>query len=124
MLGHFQKSCRIFEVTPHVFIFHRKVSINMDISTICEAIMMICFGASWPAQIVKTIRVKNPVGSFLFLSLILCGYIAGVIFKLTPGRRDAVIWLYIINALMVLTDMLLSIHYLAVLKKKQQQEQK
>ena len=96
-----------------------KVCILMDISAICEAIMMICFGASWPAQIVKTIRVKNPAGkSFLFLSLILCGYIAGVIFKLTPGRRDAVIYLYILNALMVMTDMILSLHYLSVLKKK------
>ena len=39
-----------------------------------EAIMMICFGASWPASIWKTITVKNPIGkSMIFLWLVLIG---------------------------------------------------
>ena len=27
-----------------------------------EMIMLICFGASWPFALLKTIRVKNPAG--------------------------------------------------------------
>ena len=32
-----------------------------------EAAMLICFGASWPFAIIKTVRAKNPAGkSYLF----------------------------------------------------------
>ena len=32
----------------------------MSVSTVFEALMLICFGFSWPFAIVKTIKVKNP----------------------------------------------------------------
>lgn len=31
----------------------------MDNFNIFEAVMMICFGASWPFSLIKTIRVNN-----------------------------------------------------------------
>ena len=37
----------------------------MEAAQILEGIMLIVFGASWPAQIIKTIRVKNPAGEYL-----------------------------------------------------------
>ena len=38
---------------------------------IFEAIMMVCFGASWPVSIWKTVKVKNPIGkSVIFLWLV------------------------------------------------------
>ena len=86
--------------------------------SIWEVIMMVCFGFSWPFAIVKTIRVKNPAGkSYLFLSLIIIGYIAGCIHKVTH-QMDWVLALYIINALMVATDMCLCLYYKSKLEKQ------
>lgn len=69
--------------------------------------MLICFGVSWPVALLKTYSTKTVKGkSFLFLFLILLGYIFGVIHKLIYNL-DYVIWLYIINGLLVLADMAL-----------------
>lgn len=77
---------------------------------IFEAVMMICFGASWPVSILKTIKVKDPKGKSIgFLMLIEIGYISGIIFKL--GNFDWGIVLYILNALMVATDLALVLYY-------------
>ena len=79
--------------------------------SVWEVIMMICFGFSWPFAIVKTIRAKNPAGkSYLFLTLIIIGYAAGCIHKLLY-QKDWVLALYVINALMVATDMSLCLYY-------------
>lgn len=79
--------------------------------SVWEVIMLICFGFSWPFAIVKTVRVKNPAGkSYLFLSLIIIGYIAGCLHKLFY-KMDWVFWLYVVNALMVAADMSLCLYY-------------
>ena len=47
--------------------------------SIFEAIMLICFGASWPAAVYKTYTTKNVESkSLLFMSLIILGYLAGM----------------------------------------------
>ena len=82
-------------------------------STVFEAMMLLAFGASWPAQILKTIRVKNPAGkSFIFLYLVQAGYLAGIAAKLSAGQITWVIWLYILDFVMVATDTMLSHYYL------------
>lgn len=79
--------------------------------TVFEAIMLICFGASWPVSIWRTYTVKNPVGKSIgFLLLIIIGYIAGIINKLV-GTRDWVLGLYILNLVMVSADLILVIYY-------------
>lgn len=51
----------------------------MELANILEAIMLICFGASWPFSIVKSFRIKMVKGkSPFFLALILAGYVAGI----------------------------------------------
>ncbi len=41
--------------------------------------MLVCFGASWPFSIAKTLRTKVVRGkSPVFLSLIMIGYVAGI----------------------------------------------
>lgn len=76
-----------------------------------EAMMMICFGASWPFAIIKTIKVKNPAGkSYLFMVLILLGYISGCIYKLTH-HMNIVFYLYAFNGLLVAADMCLCLYY-------------
>ena len=78
-----------------------------------EAAMLVCFGASWPFAIIKTVRAKNPAGkSYLFAALVVAGYVAGSIARLMRrGHVDAVFCLYIFDMLMVLTDTALCLYY-------------
>lgn len=78
---------------------------------IFEAIMLICFGASWPVSIWKTYKVKNPAGKSIgFLWLVIIGYISGIINKVL-GTMDWVLWLYVLNTVMVFTDFVLVVYY-------------
>jgi hypothetical protein len=81
--------------------------------SIFEATMLICFGASWPLAIYKTIKAKNPVGkSVPFLYLVLIGYIAGCMHKVYYNF-DKVFWLYTLNAMMVMVDLILTHYYIS-----------
>ena len=88
-------------------------------------IMLLCFGASWPSAIAKTIRVKNPAGkSFVFMTLIILGYIAGIIGHLDVHGKASfshiVFWLYVVDVLMVATDYAFSMYYHIQRKKEAQ----
>ena len=79
--------------------------------SIFEVIMLVCFGFSWPFAILKTIRVKNPAGkSYLFMSLVIIGYLAGCVHKILYNK-DFVLWLYLLNTLLVATDLVLCLYY-------------
>lgn len=87
-----------------------------------EGIMLVCFGASWPTAIFKTLQVKNPKGkSFLFMSLILIGYISGIIGKAVSLKEtclsNVVFLLYVLNFFMVATDYILCLYYTVQRKK-------
>ena len=76
-----------------------------------EAGMLICFGASWPFAVMKTYKTKNVKGkSRLFLTLIILGYICGIINKIL-NSVDIVLWLYVINLLLVSTDFVFCLMY-------------
>jgi len=72
-----------------------------------EALMLLCFGASWPFSIYKSWKTRQ-VGSksLVFLVLVLVGYAAGMVHKLLYSQ-DIVLVLYALNFLMVLVDTLL-----------------
>ena len=77
--------------------------------SVFEALMLICFGAAWPASIRKSYISRDNSGkSLLFLIIIFTGYISGIIHKLFY-LYDLVIILYIVNAIMVLID--ISLYY-------------
>ena len=79
--------------------------------SIYEALMLICFGASWPFAVAKTYRTKDTKGkSKMFLSLIILGYVCGIIHKCIY-KPDAVILLYVINLLLVAADLALVLIY-------------
>ena len=79
--------------------------------SIFEALMLICFGASWPVAVLKTYKTKNVKGkSRLFLFLIILGYISGIVNKIL-NSMDIVFWLYILNLLLVGTDFTLCLLY-------------
>ena len=86
-------------------------SFQMKSMSIFEAGMLICFGASWPFAVLKTYKTKNVKGkSRLFLSLIILGYICGIINKILYSM-DIVIWLYVLNLILVSADAVLVILY-------------
>lgn len=79
--------------------------------SIFELIMLACFGASWPFAVIKTWRTKNVKGkSLLFLILIFIGYCSGVLHKIFY-KPDWVLSLYILNGIMVCTDLCLYFKY-------------
>ena len=82
---------------------------------IFEIIMIVSFGASWPANVLKSYKAKTTKGkSLLFLCLIFFGYIAGIVSKfVNPDYMNAfaskwyVLCFYILNLLMVGADLIL-----------------
>ena len=86
------------------------------IATVFEIAMVICFGASWPFNIVKAYKSRTTKGtSLLFMSLIGFGYVAGIICKVLQWvDRGGLSWLayvafafYILNLVMVSTGVVI-----------------
>lgn len=78
---------------------------------IFEVAMLICFGIAWPFSIYKMLKTKRSQGkSLVFIVVIFTGYIAGMLFQWF-GARNAVIFLYMINAAMILVDFSLTLKY-------------
>ena len=93
-------------------------------SEILETTMMLCFGFSWPFAILKTIRVKNPAGkSYLFMCLVIIGYLAGCVNKII-NDMDFVFYFYLLNTLLVATDLVLCLYYQNRLKRLNREQQK
>ena len=75
--------------------------------SVFEITMLVCFGAAWPVSIYKSLKSRQVAGKSLpFLVIVLVGYGAGVLHKLLY-HYDAVIFLYLLNALMVAFDIFL-----------------
>ena len=73
---------------------------------ICECLMLICFGLSWPISVYKSIKSKSTKGkSVIFLSAIIFGYMMGIIGKIISNNINYVLVLYIINLIVVSTDL-------------------
>ncbi|MBQ8341603.1 MAG: hypothetical protein IJY22_04395 [Clostridia bacterium] len=75
---------------------------------ICELIMLICFGLSWPISVYKSIRSGSTKGkSAVFIVAIIVGYIAGITGKIVGGQLSYVLVLYVLNLVMVSFDLIL-----------------
>lgn len=73
-----------------------------------EAMMVIAFGISWPASILKSWKSRTTKGkSLFFLCMIFFGYACGILSKLAAGRTTYVLFFYILNFIMVGLDLLL-----------------
>ena len=85
-------------------------------STIFDIIMVVCFGASWPFNIIRSYKARTTKGtSIQFMLLIEVGYICGILCKIfTMIDNNGLSWLgyvafafYIINLLMVFTGIVI-----------------
>ena len=84
-------------------------------SELLEIMMIVCFGASWPMNVIKSWRSKTAKGkSLAFLCLIFIGYIAGIASKFANpaymeqiGQKWYVLFFYFLNLIMVGIDLCL-----------------
>ncbi len=82
---------------------------------ILEVVMIICFGISWPFNVVKSYKARTAKGkSPAFLCLIIFGYIAGITAKFMNGvymsaidEKWYVLFFYFLNLVMVSADLVL-----------------
>ncbi len=80
-----------------------------------EIIMIVCFGASWPLNVIKSYKARTAKGkSLAFLCLIFLGYIAGIASKFLNEAYMAsfsekwyVLFFYFLNLAMVSADIVL-----------------
>ena len=86
-------------------------------SELLEIIMIVSFGASWPLNVIKSYKARTTKGkSLAFLLLIFFGYIAGISSKLINpvymsqfAEKWYVLFFYVLNFIMVGTDILMYI---------------
>ena len=77
---------------------------------IFEVIMLCCFGVSWPFNIAKSIRSRTARGkSLLFEVCVIVGYLSGLAGKLLSGNLSYVVAFYLMDILMVATDLTLTL---------------
>lgn len=71
-------------------------------TSILEATMLVCFGFSWPMNLIKNIKAKTAKSmSLKFILLIIAGYIAGIMAKIISNNINYVLIIYLINLLIV-----------------------
>ena len=70
--------------------------------SILETLMLVCFGFSWPLNVMKAFKAKTAKGTSLpFILLIITGYIAGITAKIVNGQINYVLIAYLINLAIV-----------------------
>lgn len=85
-------------------IYHREDSKSRKkvalVAEILEAVMLLCFGLSWPMNAYKSFKARTAAGtSWQFIALITAGYVAGIAAKFVSGSINWVLAVYFINML-------------------------
>ena len=87
--------------------------------SIFESIMLICFGLSWPLNVVKAYKARTAKGTSLpFILLIITGYIAGITAKLVTGQINYVLIVYLLNLAIVSVNVLVYFRNVSLDRKK------
>lgn len=74
-------------------------------SSVFETIMLVCFGLSWPINVIKAYNARTAKATSLpFILLILTGYIAGITAKVVSQQINYVFVVYLINLAIVLLN--------------------
>ena len=75
-----------------------------------EVMMLICFGLSWPFNIMKSWKSRTARGkSLLFECCVITGYCCGLAGKIIGGNISYVVAVYLLDIAMVSTDLVLTI---------------
>lgn len=89
--------------------------------SILETVMLVCFGFSWPLNVIKAYKTKTAKGTSLpFILLIITGYIAGISAKLISGQINYVLIAYILNLAIVSLNVIVYFRNVSLDKKRMQ----
>ena len=89
--------------------------------SILETVMLVCFGFSWPLNVIKAYKAKTAKGTSLpFILLIITGYIAGISAKLNSGQINYVLIAYILNLAIVSLNVIVYFRNVSLDKKRLQ----
>ena len=89
--------------------------------SIFETVMLVCFGFSWPLNVIKAYKAKTAKGTNLpFILLIITGYIAGISAKLISGQINYVLIAYILNLTIVSLNVIVYFRNVSLDKKRLQ----
>lgn len=87
---------------------------------ILETMMLVCFGFSWPMNVIKAYKAGTAKGTSLpFILLIITGYIAGIAAKIVSGQFNYVLIVYIINLVIVSMNVVVYIRNVRLDKNRQ-----
>lgn len=90
----------------------------MEISPILETIMLVCFGFSWPMNLIKAYKARTAKSMSLpFILLIIIGYIAGISAKIVNGNINYVLVAYLLNLAIVSLNLVVYFRNIAFDKK-------
>ena len=77
----------------------------MNYAHLFEAGMLVCFGFSWPLNVVKAYKARTTKGTSLaFIFLIITGYIAGITAKIINHQFNYVLAVYFLNLAIVMVN--------------------
>lgn len=87
--------------------------------SIFETVMLLCFGFSWPMNLIKTYNAKTAKGTSLpFILLIIIGYVAGITAKIVTGQTNYVLAAYVLNLAIVILNLVIYFRNSTLDKKK------
>jgi len=79
--------------------------IKMNFAHLFEAAMLVCFGFSWPLNVMKAYKARTAKGTSLpFIILIITGYLAGITAKVINGQFNYVLAVYFLNLAIVMIN--------------------
>lgn len=91
--------------------------------SIFETIMLVCFGLSWPLNVIKAYKARTAKGTSLpFILLIITGYIAGITAKFVTQQINYVLVVYLINLAIVSLNLVVYFRNAALDKSAQRTE--
>lgn len=97
---------------------HKARKNKMEFGHLFEALMLICFGFSWPLNVIKAYKARTAKGTSLaFIFLIITGYLAGITAKFINHQFNYVLAVYFLNLAIVMINVLVYIRNKSLDKK-------
>ena len=91
----------------------------MNFAHLFEAAMLVCFGFSWPLNVIKAYKARSAKGTSLaFIILIITGYVAGIMAKFINHQLNYVLVVYFLNLAIVMSNLIVYFRNVALDKKR------
>ncbi len=94
----------------------------MDLAHLFEAGMLVCFGFSWPINVIKAYRAGTARSTSLaFICLIITGYILGIGAKIVNRQFNYVLSVYVINLVIVFSNVIVYFRNCSLDRKREEE---